>query len=179
MEGPERSQEALRGLEEPTVCTKKVLDSSRWSRGRERSAQKMPERRDGREVLNKSSFTKSRAAMAARLPAMGSVPKRATSRSEPRTHRLQGCEHTVRVALAAHARSVELGVCTKLHEILLARSESLRSAMVPTRPRRHREPVRSGAASTTSLTTSSGASHRERGDSHAPLTNVRQPTAYH
>ncbi len=58
-----------------------------WSRGRERSAQKMPERRDGREVLNKSSFTKSRAAMAARLPAMGSVPKRATSRSEPlRSH---------------------------------------------------------------------------------------------
>ncbi len=30
MEGPERSQEALRGLEEPTVCTKKVLVGGIW-----------------------------------------------------------------------------------------------------------------------------------------------------
>ncbi len=30
LEGSERSQEALRGLEEPTVCTKKVLDSGGW-----------------------------------------------------------------------------------------------------------------------------------------------------
>ncbi len=30
LEGPERSQETLRGLEEPTVCTKKVLDSGGW-----------------------------------------------------------------------------------------------------------------------------------------------------